>query len=741
MSALDLGKKYVEIINYASSYSQAWLRKPTGYGEALLNVSAIRAVRDLDENTSKSYFENFLVDKAGSQWIQTSTNFLSTNPRAALVDLSKSGRYNVAFYNNGVGTAGAKKESGSFIEIIDQQSGSSRIDTSTYHGRIIGDSWFGGGCSWSSDERFVAYVAQVAGSSGSSPTRKTVIEKLLPSKLDDKASEGKESPNKFDYIEDWGEKYVDVSDLGIFVLDIQERKVIAIIQDESEYTIGQPVFVPHPSTPSKYAIAYTAWNVKPRRLGMIYCYQRKASVWIADVTTALTTDTNDSTNNSLPHWKLSNGIEIARSPRASPSGKQLIFLGNRKGFTSHNGCSELFKVDLTSFWLNPDNLVEPATVIAEVRRSNDNALDFPGLFLDSLPKSCFLSEDEIAFTSLWESRDSLLRFSLSNAADGVKNVVWWKNLATEWKDSSIQILDIHRETGYLLAQISNPVLPYQLLLFNLNDNDSNVLVGPAPKSFAITTKHLPEREASLYNPHIYWQIFRHETDGIRFNSILIHPKKENNTASLPLVVVPHGGPHACLSNSFIGSYVFLVESLGVAVLFVNYRGSTGFGQDSIESLLGKIGTNDVADIITSLNHALSLNWNDNADVSLIDANRVGIVGGSHGGFLAAHMSGQYPDIFKACALRNPVTNIPTMASVTDIPDWCHVEAQTGSLDVTRGAITDEELIAMRKVSPVAYIHQYQTPTLICLGAKDRRVPASQGIEFYHLLQGRGVPSR
>eukprot|EP01039_Chlorochromonas_danica_P020848 gene20848-25551_t len=106
MSTLDLGKKYVEIINYASSYSQAWLRKPTGYGESLLNISGIRAVRDLDENTSKSYFENFLVDKAGSQWFQTSVNILSTNPRAALVDLSKSGRCNVAFYNNGVGTAG-----------------------------------------------------------------------------------------------------------------------------------------------------------------------------------------------------------------------------------------------------------------------------------------------------------------------------------------------------------------------------------------------------------------------------------------------------------------------------------------------------------------------------------------------------------------------------------------------------------------------------------------------------------
>ena len=56
-------------------------------------------------------------------------------------------------------------------------------------------------------------------------------------------------------------------------------------------------------------------------------------------------------------------------------------------------------------------------------------------------------------------------------------------------------------------------------------------------------------------------------------------------------------------------------------------------------------------------------------------NRVAVVGGSHGGFLSAHLIGQHPDLFKVACMRNPVTDIPGMLSSTDILDWCYVEGQ------------------------------------------------------------------
>ena len=93
---------------------------------------------------------------------------------------------------------------------------------------------------------------------------------------------------------------------------------------------------------------------------------------------------------------------------------------------------------------------------------------------------------------------------------------------------------------------------------------------------------------------------------------------------------------------------------------MNYRGSLGYGQRSIDSLLGTIGRNDVDDMVQAVHSVIDNDKN-------IDKTRLFIVGGSHGGFLAAHLIGQFPKMFCSAAMRNPVTNIPPMAAVSDIP--------------------------------------------------------------------------
>ena len=180
-------------------------------------------------------------------------------------------------------------------------------------------------------------------------------------------------------------------------------------------------------------------------------------------------------------------------------------------------------------------------------------------------------------------------------------------------------------------------------------------------------------------------------------------------------------------------------ALGAAILHVNYRGSTGFGQRSIDSLCGTIGTNDVSDMMTALADTLA------AFPDTLDASKVCVVGGSHGGFLTGHLIGQYPGTFRAAALRNPVTNIPAMVGVTDIPDWCFIETlgpEVGNFDFHRHIPANAEVLAkMYAASPVAHIDNVTTPALVCLGAVDRRVPQSQGIEYHSLLKSRGVDTR
>jgi acylaminoacyl-peptidase len=185
------------------------------------------------------------------------------------------------------------------------------------------------------------------------------------------------------------------------------------------------------------------------------------------------------------------------------------------------------------------------------------------------------------------------------------------------------------------------------------------------------------------------------------------------------------------STSYLHGYAYLCGQ-GYAVLLVNYRGSTGFGQASIETLPTRIGVMDVADVVAATTQL--------AASGAVDPDRIGICGGSHGGFLAAHCTSQHPELFKVAVLRNPVVNIASMVTTTDIPDWCHVEA-TGSYDWTRyQPPTKQELVAMWSASPIQHIQNVKAPTLVSLGLSDLRVPPSQGLEWYHSLRSMGVPT-
>lgn len=97
--------------------------------------------------------------------------------------------------------------------------------------------------------------------------------------------------------------------------------------------------------------------------------------------------------------------------------------------------------------------------------------------------------------------------------------------------------------------------------------------------------------------------------------------------------------------------------------------------------------------------------------------------------------GQYPTFFTGAALRNPVINAGEMAATTDIPDWCFNE-----FGLKHAARLDSAGYAhLFRRSPVFYAQDVITPVMLFLGEQDRRVPPSQGLNYYHLLKGKGTP--
>ncbi|XP_059712203.1 acylamino-acid-releasing enzyme-like isoform X2 [Haemorhous mexicanus] len=218
--------------------------------------------------------------------------------------------------------------------------------------------------------------------------------------------------------------------------------------------------------------------------------------------------------------------------------------------------------------------------------------------------------------------------------------------------------------------------------------------------------------------------------GLDFDAILMRPSKGPAGQKPPLVVMPHGGPHSVFTAGWM-LYPAALCRAGFAVLLVNYRGSLGFGQDSVTSLPGNVGTQDVHDVQFCVERVLQ--------EEMLDASRVALVGGSHGGFLACHLIGQFPDTYHACVVRNPVVNIASMVTTTDIPDWCLTE--TG-LPYKPDALPDPaQWTEMLHKSPIRYVDRVRTPVLLMLGEDDRRVPPKQGLEYYRALKARGVPTR
>ncbi|KAG8839764.1 hypothetical protein FRB91_006812, partial [Serendipita sp. 411] len=196
-----------------------------------------------------------------------------------------------------------------------------------------------------------------------------------------------------------------------------------------------------------------------------------------------------------------------------------------------------------------------------------------------------------------------------------------------------------------------------------------------------------------------------------------------------LITMAHGGPHSVTLLTFSAPLVALALC-GYNVSMPNYTGSLGYGQRWVEELLGKIGRLDVDDVMGSAKELVKRGMaREGPGMQLY-------MGGSHGGFLGAHVVGQYPNFFSAAVLRNPVINVASMTSTTDIPDWTDVEC--GTPYNPAALLLPENYSNLYSMSPIQYVDKVQTPVLLNIGDVDQRVPPSQGKEYYHLLKARGM---
>lgn len=210
-------------------------------------------------------------------------------------------------------------------------------------------------------------------------------------------------------------------------------------------------------------------------------------------------------------------------------------------------------------------------------------------------------------------------------------------------------------------------------------------------------------------------------DGLEIDGILIRPLDEEPGKRYPLIMDVHGGPEAHEQdgwNTNYGGPGQVAAARGFAVLIPNYRGSTGRGVEFSKMGQADYGGKEFDDLIDAKRHLVK--------TGLVDPDRVGITGGSYGGFATAWCSTYHTKEFAAGVMFVGISDHVSKAATTDIPqEMYHVHARKRLWD---------DWDFFRERSPIYYIEQARTPLLILHGKEDPRVHPSQSLELYRNLK-------
>ncbi len=219
-------------------------------------------------------------------------------------------------------------------------------------------------------------------------------------------------------------------------------------------------------------------------------------------------------------------------------------------------------------------------------------------------------------------------------------------------------------------------------------------------------------------------------DGKALEGILIKPVGYDG-GEVPLIVVAHGGPESHYSNGWLTRYIYpgqVAAAQGYAVFYPNYRGSTGYGIDFLKSSQGDAAGKEFDDIVDGVDHLI--------DEGIANEDKVGVTGGSYGGYATAWMATKYSDRFAAGVKSFGISDNISKWGTTDIPMEMY-------LVHNREWIYEGNWMKYLKRSPIYHVDKAQTPLLITHGKEDTRVHPGQSMELYRHIKVRkpNVPVR
>ncbi len=358
-----------------------------------------------------------------------------------------------------------------------------------------------------------------------------------------------------------------------------------------------------------------------------------------------------------------------RSPRVSPDGKWIAYTGyDDKNFTSH--LSDLYLMDVeggrkktlaanlpnspSQIWWAPDNS-GTYYLMAEKGESN--------LYFVSLDRK---------ISKITEGVHYLSRFSISTNGQ-----------------AAATLSTFYRPDCLVTFPLSKPRQMRELVDVNA-DILADIRLGQVE------------------------ELWFKSPDGLDLQGWLIKPAEFEKGKKYPMILYIHGGPWAMYSVRFNWAWQNFAAN-GYAVLYMNPRGSTGYGQDFVNGIQHSYPGKDYDDLMAGVDAALARGF--------IDEKNLFVCGGSGGGVLTAWIVG-HTNRFRAAISMRPVINWHSFVGTTDGANWYRQFRK----------YPWEDPIEYARRSPLHYVGNVSTPTMIMTGEEDLRTPIGQSEEYYRALK-------
>jgi dipeptidyl aminopeptidase/acylaminoacyl peptidase len=378
----------------------------------------------------------------------------------------------------------------------------------------------------------------------------------------------------------------------------------------------------------------------------------------------------------------------AAMPAFSPNGKRVAYLGHERGWT-YGARTELLSVPV----------------------EGGDSYSFSGRFDEELGNAA-LSDARDPFSAqppAWQpdgralislvsrhGRVEIVRFPLGEASP--------ETLVSG--DREVAAFTVSRDGERLACVISDPTHPYEVVaveakgaerrLSNENDALLETLEVASAEAFAVKS-----------------------TDGETVHGWLMKPPRFNDRKKWPLILEVHGGPETMYAWSFMHEFQVLAAR-GYAVLYTNPRGSKGYGEAFTARIFADWGNQDAADCMAAVDATGQWRW--------VDPDRLGVTGGSYGGFMTAWLVG-HTERFRAAVSQRGCYNLASFYGTSDIGPFFG--------DYILGGPVYEREELYRERSPLTYAKQMRTPLLLIHSEQDLRCPIEQAEQLFVQLRRIG----